>query len=129
MKKLAVVTAASLAGGIGIGVGQGLVGTRDLSPAWAQSAAARSSEEQSVIHVVKQARPAVVSVKREGGQGSGVIIRQDGVILTNAHVVGKAAEVNVELASGKELKGQVMGVDPTVDIAVVKVSATGLPEA
>jgi serine protease Do len=128
MKKVAAIVAGSLAGGIGIGVGQGLIGIRDLPVAWAQ-VVPRSGEEQTVISVAKQARPAVVRVKREGGSGSGIIIRGDGVILTNAHVVGASKEVEVRLASGRTLEGQVMGVDPGVDIAVVKVNGTGLPEA
>jgi S1-C subfamily serine protease len=130
MNKLSAVVAVSLAGGIGMGVGQGLVGARDLSAAWAQEAVlARSGEERTVIGVAKQARPAVVSVKRDGAGGSGVIIRRDGVILTNAHVVGEAKQVEVHLASGRSLQGQVVGVDPVVDVAVVRVDAKDLPEA
>lgn len=129
-KHVSAVVAASLAGGIGIGVGQGLVGARGMSEAIAQSVSIPSgSQEQTVIQVVRQVRPAVVSVKRGGGSGSGVIIRQDGVVLTNAHVVGDAKSVKIKLANGRELDGQVLGVDPAVDVAVVKVPASGLPVA
>ena len=130
MRKLAAITAASLAAGIGIGIGQGLVGGQDLPVAFAQGpGSVRSGEEATVIRVVRQVRPAVVSVKRGAGGGSGVIIRHDGLILTNAHVVGSAKQVDVRLASGKNLQGTVLGVDPAVDVAVVKVEAKGLPEA
>ncbi|HEU4754740.1 MAG TPA: trypsin-like peptidase domain-containing protein, partial [Armatimonadota bacterium] len=61
--------------------------------------------------------------------GSGIIVRQDGVVLTNAHVVGDAKQVDVRFADGRTLSGQVMGVDPVVDVAVVRVAAKGLPEA
>ncbi|MCC2669369.1 MAG: protease Do [Armatimonadetes bacterium] len=128
MKNASVVVAASLAAGVGLGVGQGLVGTG--SSVWAQAAAiARSMEEQTVISVSKQVRPAVVSISREGGSGTGVVIRREGVILTNAHVVGNLKQVDVQLADGRKFKGEVVGVDPTVDIAVVKVAANDLPEA
>jgi S1-C subfamily serine protease len=132
MSKVAAAVAVSLALGVGIGVGQGLVGNRDLPLAWAQNAsgrAARSAEEQTVIRVARQARPAVVSVSRQGGSGSGVVIRPNGVIVTNAHVVGDAEQVRVRLAGGRTLPGRVLGTDPVVDIAVVKVDAENLPVA
>ena len=61
------------------------------------------------------------------GQGSGFIIGSDGLILTNAHVVRDAQEVTVKLADRRELKAKVLGADPATDIAVLRVSATGLP--
>lgn len=130
MKQFTAIVTASLMGGIGIGVGQGLVNSRDLPVAWAQVAPIPSgNQEQTVIEVVKHVRPAVVSVKRQGGSGSGVVIRQDGLVLTNAHVVGQTKQVTVKLASGKEYPAQVLGVDPAVDVAVLKVAADGLPVA
>jgi serine protease Do len=58
-----------------------------------------------------------------------VIIRADGVILTNAHVVGNARAVQVGLASGEELEGEVLGRDGTIDIAVVRVEGRRLEAA
>jgi Do/DeqQ family serine protease len=63
----------------------------------------------------------------ERGQGSGFIIRQDGVILTNAHVVSGVDRVTVTLTNGKQLQGRVMGADPLTDVAVVKVDSANLP--
>jgi S1-C subfamily serine protease len=100
-----------------------------MPAAWAQATIPSSNEEQTVIRVARDVRPAVVQIKREGGSGSGIIIRRDGVLLTNAHVVGDAKQVTVNLASGKRLPGQVLGVDPTVDVAIVRVQAANLPEA
>jgi len=60
------------------------------------------------------------------GQGSGFIISNDGLILTNAHVVRDAQEVTVKLADRRELKAKVLGADPSTDIAVLRVSTTGL---
>jgi serine protease Do len=59
--------------------------------------------------------------------GSGVIVREDGYIITNHHVVKDADEIKVTLYDKRELEGRVIGSDPKTDIAVVKVDATGLP--
>src|SRR3954466_4073763 len=63
------------------------------------------------------------------GMGSGFIVEPGGVILTNAHVVEGADEVQVRLSDRREFKGKVLGVDHQSDIAVVKIDATGLPVA
>ena len=92
-------------------------------------AAALGQEEETVVRVARLATPTVVGVTRQGGSGSGVIVRDDGVILTNAHVVGNARTVNVSLADGRRLSGEVLDRDPTIDIAVVRVNARDLPAA
>ena len=61
------------------------------------------------------------------GQGSGFIVSPDGVILTNAHVVRGADEVNVKLTDRREFRAKVLGRDDKTDIAVLKIDATGLP--
>ncbi len=61
------------------------------------------------------------------GMGSGFIVATDGVILTNAHVVEGADEVQVKLTDRREFKGKVEGVDKVTDIAVVRIAASGLP--
>lgn len=62
------------------------------------------------------------------GQGSGFIIDASGVLLTNAHVVNEADRVTVTLKDGRSFDGQVQGVDPVTDLAVVKISgAKNLP--
>jgi serine protease Do len=61
------------------------------------------------------------------GIGSGFIVRSDGVILTNAHVVDGAKEVDVKLTDKRELKAKVIGVDRRSDVAVLKVDAQNLP--
>jgi serine protease Do len=93
------------------------------------SAASRTEVERTTIEVAREASPAVVSVARDEGSGSGIIIRQDGVIITNAHVVGDARTVRVGLADGRTLDGRVLGGDPSVDVAVVRVDASNLPVA
>jgi serine protease Do len=61
------------------------------------------------------------------GLGSGVIIKKDGYILTNAHVVSKAEDVVVKLSDGREFDAEVAGVDPKSDLAVIKIDADDLP--
>jgi serine protease Do len=62
-------------------------------------------------------------------EGSGFIVRQDGFIYTNYHVVEGADQIDVKLKDGREFKGKVVGTDEKTDIAVVKIDATGLPVA
>jgi serine protease Do len=63
----------------------------------------------------------------EMGSGSGVIISEDGYIVTNNHVVDGADEVTVTLSNKKSFKAKVVAADPSTDLAVVKVDAKGLP--
>jgi len=63
------------------------------------------------------------------GTGSGVIISQDGYILTNNHVAGNADLMKVTLADGREFKARRVGTDPETDLAVIKIDAENLPYA
>ena len=58
---------------------------------------------------------------RERGQGSGVIIDKEGLVLTNAHVVERVDNVSVTLADGTNREGQVLGTDSITDLALVKI--------
>ncbi len=61
------------------------------------------------------------------GQGSGFILREDGIVLTNAHVIDGADEVTVKLTDKREFKAKVLGADKTTDVAVLKIDARNLP--
>jgi Do/DeqQ family serine protease len=64
----------------------------------------------------------------ESSLGSGVVISSDGYVLTNSHVVGEGeVEVTVGMADKRELRAKVIGVDPSTDLALLKVDAKGLP--
>jgi|GEM_PF-153456 len=81
-------------------------------------------------------RPSVVTIEvsgaQESGTGSGVIIRQDGYILTNDHVVSIGSgtgKVQVTLSDGRTAVAKIVGRDTSDDLAVIKVELTGLPAA
>ena len=61
------------------------------------------------------------------GSGSGVIIRPDGYIVTNNHVVANATKIQVTLNNNKTYDATVIGTDPATDVALVKIDAEGLP--
>ena len=63
----------------------------------------------------------------ERGLGSGVIVTQDGYILTNNHVVDGTDKVQVELPDSRTFSAKVVGTDPATDLAVVKIDAANLP--
>lgn len=89
-----------------------------------------TAEEQTVIRVARTITPTVVSIMVQNrSSGSGAIIRSDGMILTNAHVVADAQTVTVGLADGRKLEGRVLGRDPGLDVAVVRVTGDNLPVA
>jgi len=63
------------------------------------------------------------------GTGSGVVVRGDGVIVTNNHVVDRADVIDVHFRDGRVMRARVLGTDPSTDLAVLKVDASGLPTA
>jgi len=68
-----------------------------------------------------------VQTPEQRGFGSGVIISKDGYIVTNNHVIDGADEISVKLHDGREMKGRVIGTDPTTDLALVKIEGDDFP--
>ena len=103
------------------------------------------SLQETLIRASEEVAPAVVNIRiiqltvedydsffnvvPRGGQGSGVIFDKEGYILTNEHVIHQAKEITVVLPDGRELEGKLIGSDPSVDLAVVKITAENLPLA
>ena len=92
-----------------------------------------TAEEDKVVEAARSLVPAVVNIQTAGaqgeGQGSGVIFRKDGHILTNAHVIAGAQRVTVLLASGAQESATVVGADSFTDIAVLRIDRDNLPVA
>ncbi len=63
----------------------------------------------------------------ESSLGSGVIVSEQGLILTNDHVVASADEIEIAMADGRKMSAKVVGTDPETDLAVIKVDAANLP--
>lgn len=110
----------------------------------ASTTASTSSGTLTVNQVATLASPMVVEIQTEvstttygffGGTytsqaaGSGVIISDDGYIITNNHVVEDATKVSVTLSDGTSYDAQIVGADSKSDIAVIKIEATGLTAA
>jgi S1-C subfamily serine protease len=102
----------------------------------------RSAGSADFSDVARRLMPTVVSIDRlqtspfdpmvqaqVSGQGSGVIITSDGYIVTNNHVIEDAEQVVVHTMSGKQYSAKVVGRDNISDLALLKVSAAGLPAA
>ncbi|GFO40960.1 serine protease htra2, mitochondrial [Plakobranchus ocellatus] len=111
-----------------------------LSPVFIESVYAGTDFQRNnfIADVVEKAGPAVVFLEIKGrhpitgrpvtlSNGSGFIVRSNGIILTNAHVVANKSSVSVKLQDGRVLEGQVTAVDPISDLAAVKIPANGLP--
>jgi S1-C subfamily serine protease len=92
---------------------------------------------RTVIAAVEMVGPAVVKIevsraatsgrgRNDGGTGSGFVFSPEGLVLTNAHVVGRTEIVRVLLPDGRRCEGSVIGADEDTDLSVVKISATNL---
>jgi serine protease DegQ len=66
-------------------------------------------------------------IQPENSLGSGVIVSEQGFILTNDHVIASADEIEVALADGRKLAAKVVGTDPDTDLAILKVDSDNLP--
>ena len=98
---------------------------------------AAGAANQPIVKIAAADGPAVVTISASGSTGvgpnagssigSGMIVSSDGFILTNRHVIATGGTLTVQLPDGRQFPGTVVGTDPTHDVAVVKISATGLP--
>lgn len=97
-------------------------------------------ENSGVVEAVKKVSPSVVSISttskavgffgnvvEQKGGGTGFIVTNDGLILTNKHVVNGSNELTVITSDGKDYKGTVVAIDPLFDFALVKIDAKNLP--
>lgn len=90
----------------------------------------------TTAEIAQRVSPSVVSIHiyeqdslSPSAMGSGVVLTQDGYIITNAHVVEGASGINVLFEDGTEMNARVIGVDEKTDLAVIKVAGEGLVPA
>ena len=110
----------------------------------AENTGSTGGEGMSISQIASVVSPSVVAITTEqmsgsqtwfggyyvqSGAGSGVIISEDGYILTCAHVVNGATSIQVQLDNGDTYDAAIVGQDTTSDVAVIKVEATGLTPA
>jgi 2-alkenal reductase len=95
------------------------------APSSAAAPAASVAESDTAVEAVQLVGPAVVTVLNRGqqgmGSGSGVVISEDGFIVTNNHVVEGAGQLAVVFADNSRQEAELIGTDPLNDIAVIKV--------
>jgi len=102
---------------------------RDRDPAGDRDRESREALDvysRTVVSVATQVSPSVVKVDVQGGSGSGFVFTPDGFVLTNSHVVGRAASVKITLGDGRAYPGWLVGDDPATDLAVVRIHAPDL---
>lgn len=92
-------------------------------------AALGATAPEALPNLVDRVAPSVVTVLTDAGLGSGVVYRADGVIVTNAHVVGAQVAVQVALSDGRRYPGTVTATDPVSDLAVIRAPLTSVPTA
>ncbi|TMR91760.1 S1C family serine protease [Nonomuraea basaltis] len=92
-----------------------------------------TSNELTVADVAAKVQPSVVMIQGQTGEGSGVVLSADGLILTNNHVVqgaGQGGQMTVKFSDGKTAKASVVGTDPATDLAVIRAEGvSGLTKA
>jgi S1-C subfamily serine protease len=129
------VVAGIVSGGLSAAAVTQLIGASDspvggnVTPRATNVSNVTIDESSAVINAVEKAMPAVVQIATSSqggvqtGLGSGFIFDADGWILTNRHVVDDADALTVILNDTRQLEGEVYGVDPLTDLAIVKVDA------
>jgi len=130
---LAMAMVAAVVGGI---TGGFLVSRRDGGGASLSAPPAGTSDRPagSIADIAARSLPSVVTIKVEGsdasGTGSGFVVRKDGYILTNNHVVDVAAaagKITVLFSDGKSAEAKIIGRDESYDLAVIRVDRSNLP--
>jgi serine protease Do len=84
---------------------------------------------QAVIAVNERLAPSVANLRGRRGGGSGVVVTQDGFIVTSAHVVASTRRVTAAFVDGTELQARVVGADPLSDLAVLRAESGDLQPA
>ena len=133
----AAVLAIAVAGGAVAGAGSALlVGGAAANPASAtpgttatitSTSSATGGLENAITTAVAKAESSVVTIRTEGGSGSGFIVSADGLIVTSWHVIAGATSFTAILTDGTELPATLVSTDQVHDVAILDVTGNGLP--
>jgi serine protease DegQ len=126
---VAVLLAAGLAGCSLTTEPQARSAPAPVTAAPAASPSAQATTVGDIPGIVRKIEPSVVTIAHDQGSGSGVVWSKDGVVVTNAHVVGSARAVEVAFFDGRRVDGRVRAVDQDTDLAVVDVERQDLQPA
>ncbi|MEU4508634.1 trypsin-like peptidase domain-containing protein [Nonomuraea wenchangensis] len=132
---LAAVTALGASALGGGAVGAYLAGADRPAPVATASAASpvfrTVADQLTVAEVAAKVQPSVVMIQGQSAEGSGVVLSEDGLILTNNHVVdGQGGALTVKFNDGRTAKAKVVGTDPATDLAVIRAEGvSGLAKA
>ncbi|MCE5289439.1 MAG: trypsin-like peptidase domain-containing protein [Nocardiaceae bacterium] len=132
-----MVALALVSGGVGGATGAYLAGNHNGSSVTlgqtGNTAPAVKAEPGTIQAVAEKVLPSVVTIEVAGnqveGEGTGIVLSADGLILTNNHVAsaaGKKAQISVVFSDGSKSAATLVGADPVSDIAVIRVDKTGL---
>ncbi|MFC7763799.1 S1C family serine protease [Catellatospora bangladeshensis] len=130
--KVVLGTTAAVLLALGSGVAGAVIATRfaedgKITVSSGTTAAAPVIDRASLSGVAAAIQPSVVNIATGSGEGSGIVLTEDGYIVTNNHVVANAGkDVTVTLSTGKKVPATVVGTDPRTDLAVVKANTNGL---
>jgi putative serine protease PepD len=117
-------------GALAFGAGYLLVGddTPDPLPAVSSEPLKPRKGQTRAGAVYAKASPAVVSVRAGQGSGTGFLTNAEGQLVTNAHVVGESKRVTIKFGDGASVDADVLGTDPSTDLAVLSIDKAGIPK-
>ncbi|MFB4276728.1 S1C family serine protease [Nonomuraea sp. MTCD27] len=119
---VAALSAAALGGGaMGAYLAEGSRPAATATPAGASPVFRTAADRYTVAQVAEKVQPSVVMIQGQTSEGSGVVLSEDGLILTNNHVVsGQKSPLTVKFNDGRTAKASVAGTDPATDLAVIR---------
>jgi len=100
-----------------------------IDPGWTTPPCQYNEPLPDFVAVVAKVKPSVVAIQTDTGAGSGWIIREDGIIVTNNHVVAGAQNIAIILDDERTFDAEEVRTDPLTDLAVIKIDAQDLPAA
>ena len=126
------------AGGQSVDIPQNPENSVSVPPSVDFSVSTPQNTQLTTKQVIQKVEPSVVMIRATvssgtflsgESMGSGVILSENGQILTNAHIVANAESISVQLKDGTEYRAEILGADSVSDIAVLQIDAAGLPAA